>query len=126
MSASPGISPDGGGPTVAVDDLQAGMILAESVHDGQGRLLIHQGTELTGRHLRAFQLWGILSVRIRGPEGESSEPSPISAEVLATAEAAIHPRFHHNDPEHPLIAALLRTAILREARRLADLARGHA
>jgi len=102
------------------------MILAESVHDGQGRLLIQQGTELTGRHLRAFQLWGILSVRIRGPEGEGSELPPLSAEILATAEAAIRPRFHHNDLDHPLIAVLLRTAILREARRLDDVGRGDA
>lgn len=120
MRASSGISPDRDRTTVAVDDLQAGMILAESVHDSQGRLLIAQDTELTDRHLRAFQVWGILSVRVKGPEGEGSAPAGLSADLLAAADAAIRPRFCHNDVEHPLIAELLRTAILREARRLAD------
>jgi hypothetical protein len=123
---SSSISSDRGRQTVAVDDLEAGMILVESVHDSQGRLLIQQGTELTGRHLRAFQLWGILSVRVRGPEGEESDPAPISAAILAAAEAGIRPRFRQNDIGHPLIAVLLHGAILREARRLADLERGRA
>jgi hypothetical protein len=121
MSTSSGIAPDRDRTTVAVDDLQAGMILAESVHDSHGRLLIAQDTELTDRHLRAFQVWGILSVRIKGPECEGPASRGISAEMLAAAEAVIRPRFRHNDVEHPLIAELLRTAILREARRLADL-----
>jgi hypothetical protein len=121
MRTSSGISPDRDRTIVAVDDLKAGMILAESVHDSQGRLLVAQDAELTDRHLRAFQVWGILSVRIKGPEGEGPARAGISADLLAAAEAAMRPRFRHNDIEHPLIAELLRTAILREAHRLAGL-----
>jgi hypothetical protein len=105
---------------IPVDDLEGGMVLAESVHDAQGRLLIQRDTELTDRHLRAFQLWGIQSVRILGPGSNEPEPPPISSEILARAEALVRERFRHNDLEHPLIVAILRVCLMREARRLAD------
>jgi hypothetical protein len=110
-------------PAIPVDDLEPGMILDEDVHDAQGRLLMPKGTVLTDRHLRAFQLWGILAVGIRGPEGEEPPAPRISPELLAQAEALIRPRFRNNDPAHPLIAVLIVTCTLREARRLAETAR---
>ena len=91
------------------------MVLGEDVHDTQGRLLIPAGTELTARHLRAFQLYGRISVRIRGADAEP-EPSPISPEELAAAEARILPRFRHNALSHPVVAALLRWCVTAEAR----------
>lgn len=116
----------GNRPTVAVDDLEPGMMLADSVHDAQGRLLIQGGTELTERHLRAFQLWGIMSVRVRGPAGEESAPVSISPEILARAEAQVRARFHNNNLEHPVITALIEACTAREAQRLAEAARHHA
>lgn len=102
------------------------MVLAEPVHDAQGRLLMPRDTELGDRHLRAFQLWGIMSVKILGPGSTEPEPPPISPENLARAEALVRERFRHNDLEHPLIAAIVRICVLREARRLADQELAHA
>ena len=99
------------------------MILGEDVHDAQGRLLMPKGTALTDRHLRAFQLWGILAVGICGPEGDEPPAARISPELLAQAEGLIRPRFRNNDPGHPLIAVLMAICALREARRLAEAAR---
>lgn len=112
--------------TVAVEDLEAGMVLADAVHDGQGRLLIQQETELTDRHLRAFQLWGIVSVKILAAAGAEPEPPPISPEILARAEETVRARFRHNDLQHPLIAAVFRLCVMREARRLAGQGLVHA
>ena len=117
------VLPRGPRPTVSVDDLEPGMVLGEDVHDAQGRLLMPKGTVLTERHLRAFQLWGILSVLVLGPEGEEPPPAPISPELLARAEELVRRRFRNNDPTHPLIAALIAACTLREARRIADAAR---
>lgn len=109
---------------VPVDALVAGMQLAEDVHDAQGRLLMPRGTELTDRHLRAFQLWGIFGVRIRGEEAEDTGSRPaISATILAEAEAQVRHRLRHNQLDHPLIAELLASATLRLARRLQTEAR---
>lgn len=95
------------------------MILADDVHDTQGRLLVPRDTEMTERHLRAFQLWGVMSVRVRGRGDESDDaPPPISPEALAEAEAYVRARFRRHDPDHPLIGALIATAVQRIARRL--------
>jgi len=109
----------GGRPVIGVDDLEPGMVLAENVNDAQGRLLVPQGTELTERHLRAFQLWGVLGVRVRGAEGEEPPTPPISPEHLAQAEARIRARFRTTDVTHPMLAELLSICVLREATRLA-------
>lgn len=98
-----------------VDDLVEGMILGEDVHDAQGRLLIPSGTELTARHLRAFQMYGMTAVRIRSADA-LVEPAAISEAELAEAEARVLPRFRHNDRSHPVIAALLHWCTQAEAR----------
>jgi len=102
-----------------VDDLAPGMVLGESVHDGQGRLLMSAGTELTERHVRAFRLWGIMSVRVRGADGEEEALPDISPEAMAAARERILPRFARNDLQHPLIAVLLDECARRDARRMA-------
>lgn len=102
------------------------MILAEDVHDQQGRLLLPSGSALTDRHLRAFQMWGILTVKVRGA-GEEEAPEPvISPELLAEAEIRVRERMQHNDLESPVIVEILRFAVQREARLLAAGDRPHA
>jgi hypothetical protein len=106
-------------PVVSVDDLEAGMLLAEEVRDQQGRLLIQAGTELTDRHLRAFQLWGILSVKVRAGDAEPDpDDLPLSAEHLAAGEALVRGRLRDTEVSHPFMAELIRLCTEREARRL--------
>jgi hypothetical protein len=116
----------GGRQTIGVDDLEVGMILMEDVHDQQGRLLIPSGTALTDRHLRAFQMWGILSVKVGGT-GEDEPPElVISPEILAEAETRVRERLRQNDLESPVILEILRFAVQREARLIAAGERSHA
>lgn len=105
---------------VAVDDLEAGMLLAEDVRDQQGRLLMPAATELTERHLRAFQLWGIVGVKIRRP-GEDPDTAAVSVppELQAEAETIVRGRLRHNNPSHPVIAELQRICVARVGQRLA-------
>lgn len=119
----PGLSMSPRQPT-PVDDLTPGMILGENVHDGQGRLLMPVDTELTERHLRAFQLWGIMAVRVRGGAGEDQGVPEVPPETVAAAREQVLPRFAHNDVHHPLIAVLVEACIEREARRMAGGAHG--
>lgn len=110
------------GVPTPVDDLVAGMVIAEEVRDQQGRLLMPAGTELTDRHLRAFSLWGIMSIRVRGEgggDGAEEVPLELTPAQVAEAEAIVRVRFPAADLEHPFVAELLRLAALREARRLA-------
>ena len=110
------------GVPTPVDDLVAGMVIAEEVRDQQGRLLMPAGTELTDRHLRAFSLWGIMSIRVRGEggaDGTEEAPLELTPAQVAEAEAIVRARFPAADLEHPFVAELLRLAALREARRQA-------
>jgi hypothetical protein len=102
------------------------MVLADEVRDQQGRLLMPAGTELTARHLRAFQLWGILGVRIQaGDQAQAPAEPPLSPEQLAQGRAAVLGRLRESDPADPLIAELVQFCAAREARRLSrEVARG--
>ncbi len=115
------------GVPTPVDDLVAGMVIAEEVRDQQGRLLMPAGTALTDRHLRAFSLWGIMTIRVRGEGGADAEEAPLelTPEQVAEAEAIVRARFPVADLDHPFVAELLRLAALREARRLALEGRRH-
>ncbi len=101
---------------LAVDDLHPGVPVVEDVYDQQGRLLMSAGTELTERHLRACQLWGITRVRVRA-EGLAEEaiPEGPTPEQLAAAELATQQRFRNTDPAHPLVMELFRLCVIRAA-----------
>jgi hypothetical protein len=106
-------------PVVSVDDLEAGMLLADEVRDQQGRLLMPAGTELTDRHLRAFQLWGILNVRIRAGDAEPDpDDIPLTPEQLARGEAVVRGRLRDDNATQPLMVELIRLCSEREGRRL--------
>jgi hypothetical protein len=110
---------------VAVDDLEAGMLLAEDVRDQQGRLLMPAATELTDRHLRAFQLWGILGVKIRRPgEEEAPQDVVVPPELRAEAELIVRERLRHNDASDPVIAELQRICVTRVGQKLVRGPRG--
>ena len=106
---------------VPVDDLEPGMLLAEEVRDQNGRLLMPAGTELTERHLRACQMWGILGVKIRSANADPDPAElPLSPEQLAEGETLVRARLRGAGGSHPLLAELIRICAAREARRLAQ------
>jgi hypothetical protein len=101
---------------LAVDDLQPGIAVVEDVFDPQGRLLMSAGTELTERHLRACQLWGITRIRVRA-EGVPAEAAGPTPEQMAQAELETRSRFRNTDPTHPLLVELFRLCVIRAADR---------
>lgn len=119
-------SGQGGRQAVGVDDLEVGMILAEDVHDQQGRLLLPSGAALTERHLRAFQMWGILTLKIRGAGEEEAPELVISPAALAEADVRVRERLRQHDLASPVIAEIFQFAVQREARLIAAGERSHA
>lgn len=49
---------------VRIDDLQAGMQLAENVHLPNGRLLLYAGITLNSKHLLILRTWGVATVKL--------------------------------------------------------------
>jgi hypothetical protein len=89
---------------VSVDSLRAGMTLSAELRESGGRLLLPAATELTDRHLRYLQMWGVAEVEVDGGPGAVEPDSGLTPELLAHAEAELAPRFRHVDLTHPAAA----------------------
>ena len=51
---------------VSVLDLKPGMVLAQSVHNHQGVLLLEARTKITKKNIRIFKSWGVVEVFVKG------------------------------------------------------------
>jgi hypothetical protein len=81
---------------VGFEYLKPGMKLAGDLLEPGGRLLLPRGTELSERHLRYFQIWGIAEAELEGgaprrkkrwgrstrPSSSRSRPAPSTDFVL--------------------------------------------
>lgn len=94
------------------------MTLKADVCDRSGRLLLPAGAELSGKHLKVFQTWGVseADIVIDGDEDAEITPSPATGdpEVIAAAQEEVERLFVHNDPGHPLIKELIRICVSRK------------
>ncbi len=101
-----------------IDNLEAGMTLANDVHDRAGRLLLGAGVELSQKHLTIFRTWGVMEVDIAGPEDgdqNSHLPAEVTHEQMDAAMTALAPLFRNSDQGHPVMRELLRLAAVRKA-----------
>lgn len=96
-------------PTLSINDIEAGMILAADVNDRNGRPLLKAGTELTEKHIKIFKTWGISQLALEGDESDDPLQDILNAhpEFLSEAEGVAQSLFQHCDPQHPFIEALL-------------------
>ncbi len=104
---------------LALDKLEAGMVLAKNVQDRNGRVLLGAGAELTQKHLTIFRTWGVSAVDVTGSDEVSNElslPTEIDAATLDAAEKSLLPHFSHCGIEHPAIRELLRLVAIRKIR----------
>jgi hypothetical protein len=95
------------------------MILKADVCDRSGRLLLPAGSELAGKQLKIFRMWGVSEADIICSPDEAQsvvagEAAMIDPLVAAETEHAVALLFRHNDPQHPMIRELMR--ICRERR----------
>jgi hypothetical protein len=109
---------------LALEDLKPGMTLSADLLEAGGRLLLPAGTALTDRHLRYFQMWGVLQAEIDG--GESAEAAaPPDPALVAEVEGRLADLFRHADRSHPAVAQVFAHCVARELRR-AQTAGSHA
>lgn len=121
----PGLSGDqwrGRLALLALDELQAGMMLAADATHVTGRVLLRKGVCLSADHLRIFRQWGVISVDIEGvdaPAGVEQRMQQLDPERLAQLHERLQHRFRHADPQQPVIAELMRWCLENEAGDLA-------
>ncbi len=83
------------------------------VTDRSGRVLLRAGVELTNKHLRILQTWGVTHLHIRddqAPEGSNEDYAPkpveISPQRRREIEQEVERLFSHHDPNNPVSASL--------------------
>lgn len=53
-------------PTLKIDQIKPGMVLAAAVHNHQKVLLLDSGRKISEKHIRVFKSWGVTEVQVRG------------------------------------------------------------
>ena len=86
---------------VNIVDLKPGMVLAQSVRNHQGVLLLDAGTKITKKNIRIFKSWGVIEVSVKGEldELKAAGETPVAG-VKDTAEMELKARFSNvlDDP----------------------------
>jgi hypothetical protein len=96
------------------DELAPGMILAEDVHDADGRLLVAAGAEVTDRLRRLLADHGIerVALRVEAPDEDPAAREQRRLAIIALTER----RFRHarGQPVMDALAAAITAFRLRE------------
>ena len=103
---------------INIDDLKPGMVVAESIRDRNGRMLLGEGTELTPKHIRICKAWGITEAIIEGESEEGGKPGFVNTTDPKSYEIAndyMLKRFMFNDQENETVKELYRLATIRKA-----------
>ena len=92
-----------------IENVSAGMILADDVTDRQGRPLIKAGVEIRDKHIKIFKTWGIGQVNILGDDDTPAPQDFIDAHPQLDAEAqeTMASIFQHVDRQHPVFELLI-------------------
>ncbi len=110
-------------PKIKLAALQEGMLVAADVKNMDDMLLIPAGCELTQRHIKVLQTWGVLEVEVELGDETEVETDPLAkmdpAEAAKLA-ASVKERFWNFDESNPVQLELFQAVLRRAARDLAE------
>ena len=90
-----------------VADTEPGMVLARPATNPQGQVLLKAGTEITPKHIRIFQSWGVTEVEVEGPSAEAAEDVPVTEQM-----EKVRARFRRAEDD-PILGDLLEALLER-------------
>jgi hypothetical protein len=98
---------------VNIHNIKDGMIPAKDITDQSGRLILASGNEITRRHIKIFQAWGITEVTIQ--EGKAEPFNDTEAlEVPEQVQNEVNELFQHMDHNHPAVSELMELCRMRK------------
>ncbi len=106
---------------VNIDDVEAGMTLAEDLFSPNGRLLLKRGGVFKSSMLHTCKAWGITQADIVGYDQvqiNEARLARIDPACVVSAEAFIQPWLTQANLEHPAMGEIVRIALERTARKL--------
>ncbi len=78
---------------VNIIELKPGMVLAQSVRNHQGVLLLDAGTKISKKNIRIFKSWGVLEVSVKGKLNESKSGDEPPAVPKDATEMELKAKF---------------------------------
>ncbi|MCG2734579.1 HDOD domain-containing protein, partial [Pseudodesulfovibrio aespoeensis] len=109
-------------PKMNLSQLEPGMILADDLTTGEGRMLLPRGAMLTEAHIRTCRVWGIVEADIQGEEeagnGRFTSFDQIDPGVLEVCKIMAAQRFVLNSASQPVVKEMARLYVLHQARGL--------
>ena len=79
---------------VNIADLKPGMVLAQSVRNHQGVMLLGAGTKITKKNIRIFKSWGVIDVSVTGDLNKSGAAGEMPvAEANEAVEMKLKEKF---------------------------------
>ena len=80
--------------SISADDLKSGMILAKSVRNLQGLMLLNAGARLTAKNIRILKSWGVSELFIEGSvKGLMPDAVPPPDDLADDFEKALKKKF---------------------------------
>ncbi len=103
-------------PKVKLDAVSEGMVVSADVKNMDDMLLIPAGCELSARHIRILQTWGVSEIQIEGEEPTSTTLLRVSPEVLQRLQSELEAIFWDFDAAIPVQNEIFKLALRRRAR----------
>ena len=103
-----------------IDELKPGMILAESVYNRSGSLLLEKNTSLTKRRIWMLKTWGIDKVSLEGKSKEGGNTvSETELETKETIERELRAKFE-GTIDDPVMEIIMKAAARQLQKSLSD------
>lgn len=102
---------------MAIDEIKEGMVLEADAKNFSGTTLLKAGSAVTEAHLKAFRVWGITEVAVRGTQTEEVEQDGfdnLDEESRQKIERDLSRIFMKIDLQNPIMAEIYR--VMRKRR----------
>lgn len=106
-------------PKIKLDDLREGMIVESDVKNLDDMLLLPSGCELTDRHIRILQAWGITDINVKASDQAEDIYDPLQRldpVVLQQLTEEHKSRFLNFDEKSPVQQFVLKLVLQRKAK----------
>jgi HD-like signal output (HDOD) protein len=107
--------------TIAVEQIEPGMVLAADLKDRSGRFLLSKGVKISEKHLKIIKTWGVVEADIDGITEEDineKQTADIDPLILEAAQRVERNRFIHADLDHKAVRHLFTICVRRRAEML--------
>ncbi|MDH5762713.1 MAG: hypothetical protein OEZ51_07020 [Nitrospinota bacterium] len=100
-----------------IDQIKAGMKLAQDVINFSGQVLLYKGNPLQPKDIKNFKAWGVMEVAVENNSLGDSGPmnnNRIDTKLLIEAQSEISDLYRYSNLSHPVISELMRLSTLNK------------